>query len=137
MAQRLGKPRKPGSPTPAMTRKIGILLDLVRHRKISLSGCQQTYGASERTVLRDLQELRNIGETAGFRITEREHGDTFELSEFKARPASVAEGEKRVRALMTELFKAFGEPVHELAGDDSDGADEAFLHVVQPQLVDG
>ena len=141
MAQRLGKPRKSGSPTPAMARKIGILLDLVRNRKISLKGCEATYGASERTILRDLQELRNIGETAGFRITERAHGDTCELSEFKARPVSLLEGEKRVRALMTELFKAFGDPVADIAGaanGDGGATDETpFLHVVQPQLVDG
>lgn len=140
MTQRLGKPRKSGSPTPAMARKIGILLDLVRNRKISIKGCEQTYGASERTILRDLQELRNIGETAGFRITEREHGDTCELSEFNARPTGLVEGEKRVRVLMAELFKAFGDPMNELAG--AVGADQTpdetvFLHVVQPQLVDG
>ncbi|HEY1976387.1 MAG TPA: WYL domain-containing protein [Candidatus Baltobacteraceae bacterium] len=121
-----------------MARKIGILLDLVRNRKISLKGCEATYGASERTILRDLQELRNIGETAGFRITEREHGDICELSEFKASPPGILEGEKRVRALMAELFKAFGDPVNELAGAvGADGDETPFLHVVQPQLVDG
>ncbi len=141
MAQRLGKPRKSGSPTPAMARKIGILLDLVRNRRISLKGCEQTYGASERTILRDLQELRNIGETAGFRITEREHGDVCELSEFKSRPAGLVEGEKHLRALVTELLKAYGDPVHELAdavgGGDGTADETPFLHVVQPQLVDG
>ena len=141
MAQRLGKPRKSGSPTPATARKIGILLDLVRHRSVSLKGCEQTYGASERTLLRDLQELRNIGETAGFRITEREHGDTFELSEFKARPAGVVAGEKRLRGLVRELLAAFGAPVRDVAeglsGTISVGDDASFLHVVLPQLVDG
>jgi len=124
-----------------MARKIGILLDLVRNRRISLRGCEQTYGASERTILRDLQELRKIGETSGFRITEREHGDVCELSEFKARPAGILEGEKRVRALMAEVLKAFGDPMNELTGavGNEDGAtgDATFLHVVQPQLVDG
>lgn len=140
MVQRLGKPRKPGSPAAATVRKIGILLDLVRNRKISLRGCEQTYGASERTVLRDLQELRNIGETAGFRITEREHGDTFELSEFNARPSGIVAGEKRLRGLMRELFKAFGDPLGDVAAgltDGSTGTEPQFLHVVLPQLVDG
>ena len=142
MAQRLGKPRKSGSPTPATTRKIGILLDLVRNRRISISGCEQTYGTSNRTLLRDLQELRNIGETAGFRISERENGDTIELSEFKSRPAGLVASEKRLRLLMGDLLKAFGEPLHELAGDLSDGKsaaspDESFVHFVLPQLVDG
>ena len=142
MAQRLGKPRKSGSPTAATARKIGILLDLVRNRRISLRGCEQTYAASERTLLRDLQELRNIGKEAGFDITDRERGDIFELSEFKAKPSGVLAGQKRLRMLMKKLFEAFGDPVHELAeglsdGGGSAGDEAAFLHVIQPQLVDG
>jgi predicted DNA-binding transcriptional regulator YafY len=143
MTQRLGKARKSGSPTPAVARKIGILLDLVRNRTVSLSGCQQTYGASERTILRDLQELRAIGKVAGFRIGDREHGDTFVLSEFKAKPAGIVAGEKRLRALMSELFARFGDPVHDLAegfrdaGTAPENAGEpSFFHFVQPQLAD-
>lgn len=138
MAARMGKPRKSGKPTAATVRKIGILLDLVRNRRISLRACEHTYSASERTLLRDLQELRNIGETAGFRISDREHGDTFSLSEFKARPAGLLAGEKRLRSLLAELFKAFGEPVQHLAeGLDDAGGAGSFLHLVQPQLMDG
>lgn len=125
-----------------MARKIGILLDLVRNRRISLAASEQLYSASERTLLRDLQELRKIGETAGFRISEREHGDTFSLFEFKGRPAGMVAGQKRLRALMRELFKLFGEPMHELAEGLSDGAAEhsdgaTFVHFVVPQLADG
>lgn len=139
---KLGKARKSGSPTPATARKIGILLDLVRNRKISLSGCAQTYGASYRTLLRDLQELRKIGETAGFRIADRVHGDTFELSEFAGRPRGLVAGEKRLRLLMTDLLQAFGEPLHEWAGGLTDPAGgpragDSFVHFVLPQLVDG
>lgn len=142
MAQRLGKPRKSGSPTPATARKIGILLDLVRHRSVSLKGCEQTYGASERTLLRDLQELRRIGEALGFRISEREQGDTFTLSEFKSKPSGLIAGERRLRALITELLKSFGEPMHELAESlPTVGVDtptgQPFVHFVQPQLADG
>ena len=140
MAPRLGKARKSGDPTASTARKIGILLDLVRSRAISLKGCIATYRAEERTVLRDLQELRKIGETAGFHITEREHGDTFRLSEFKGKPPSMIASEKRVRALMAELFKSYGEPMHELSEGLSDppsesSTDAKFVHFIQPQLV--
>jgi predicted DNA-binding transcriptional regulator YafY len=140
MAGRIGKPRKSGDPTPATVRKIGILLDLVRNRRISLRACERTYGASERTLLRDLQELRQIGEGAGFKISDREAGDMFALSEFKSRPGGLLAGEKRLRSLIAELFKAFGEPVHDVAegleaGSGEDGA--SFLHLVQPRLIDG
>jgi predicted DNA-binding transcriptional regulator YafY len=142
MAGRMGKARKSGAPTVATVRKIGILLDLVRNRRISMRACEQTYAISERSLLRDLQELRNIGKTAGFRISDREHGDTFSLSEFKARPAGLLAGEKRLRVLVAELFKAFGEPVHDVAEGLNDGLTPpseggSFLHLVQPQLKDG
>jgi predicted DNA-binding transcriptional regulator YafY len=140
MAGRIGKPRKSGDPTPATVRKIGILLDLVRHRRISLGACRRTYGASERTLLRDLQELRQIGESAGFKISDRGPNDSFTLSEFKARPSSLLAGEKRFRSLIAELLKAFGEPLQSAAGGlDPGSADDAasFLHVVQPRLVGG
>jgi predicted DNA-binding transcriptional regulator YafY len=140
MAGRIGKPRKSGDPTAATVRKIGILLDLVRNRRISLRACERTYSASERTLLRDLQELRHIGEGAGFAISDRESGDTFSLSEFKSRPAGLLASEKRLRSLIAELFRAFGEPVHEVteglgavAGDES----ASFLHLIQPRLIDG
>lgn len=142
MAQRLGKPRQSGIPADATARKIAILLDLVRNKRISLKGCMATYGAKERTILRDLQEMRVIGEASGFCISERQNGDVFTLSEFKAKPSALIAGEKRFRALMAELLKSYGEPMHELAeglpDSGSDGSrDATFVHFVQPQLVDG
>jgi len=100
----------------------------------------RTYAASERTLLRDLQELRQIGEGAGFKISDRGPNDSFTLSEFKARPSSLLAGEKRLRSLITELLKAFGEPIQNAAGGLEPGAGDdgaSFFHVVQPQLVEG
>ncbi|HTU82314.1 MAG TPA: WYL domain-containing protein, partial [Candidatus Acidoferrales bacterium] len=61
---------------------------------------------------------------------------------FKAKPSGLIAGEKRVRALMAELLKSYGEPMRELAealpasdAGDADGA--SFVHFVQPQLIDG
>ena len=139
MAGKMGKPRKSGNPAQATVRKISLLLDLVRNKRISLRASERHYGCSERTLLRDLQELRTIGETAGFRISDRQPGDIFELSEFKAQPTRLVGAEKRLRQLIAELLKAFGEPAVRAAGDiakTKDG-DPSFLRIVQPQLVDG
>jgi predicted DNA-binding transcriptional regulator YafY len=112
------------------------LLDLVRNKQISLKACETMYGASERTVLRDLQELRAIGQTAGFAIGDRKHGDIFELSEFKSSPGKLAASEKRFRALIAELFRAFGPPVREHAdGLDAAGAGESFVKLALPKLI--
>lgn len=140
MAKGMGKPRKSGKPNPATVRKIGMLLDLVRNKRISMRGCMDNYGMSDRSVLRDMQELRNIGKAAGFQISEKLDGDYFELSEFKARPGRLLAAERRLRTLVAELFKAFGEPMHDAAetfagSGDADGPQ--FLHLVQPQLTDG
>ena len=137
MAGRIGKPRRSGDPAPSTVRKIAILLDLVRNRKISLRACESTYGASERTVLRDLQELRAIGQTAGFAISDREHGDIFSLSAFKSSPNKLVASEKRFRALIAELFKAFGAPVRGYTEglEDAGSSAESFVQLALPKLV--
>ena len=79
----LGKPRGSGTPSSATHRKIRILVELVRHGRLSLRQLMTDFAASERTLLRDLQELRHIGTAAGFRIGERSSGD-IELLDFEA-----------------------------------------------------
>lgn len=78
----LGRARKPGRPSPATARKIWILAELVRSRHISLKPLCRRFAVSERTLLRDLQELRQIGSIAGFRIGERSGSDSVTLLDF-------------------------------------------------------
>ncbi|HTV73646.1 MAG TPA: helix-turn-helix domain-containing protein [Candidatus Acidoferrales bacterium] len=78
----LGKARESGTPSPATSRKIQLLIALVRRRYISLQQLQREFRISERTLLRDLQELRQIGSEAGFRIGERNGSDSVQLIEF-------------------------------------------------------
>ena len=70
-------------PSTSTNRKIRVLLELVRRRRVSLRELMADFAASERTLLRDLQELRHIGAAAGFRISERTGGDV-ELLDFEA-----------------------------------------------------
>jgi predicted DNA-binding transcriptional regulator YafY len=136
----LGRPRPSGEPQSGTVRKIGILLDLLRNKRISMRGSAVTYGSSERSIQRDLQELRNIGKTAGFQISERLDGDYFELTKFEAKPSRLSAGQRRLQALVAELLKAFGAPVQDVASGLTDGdasLQPRFLHLVQPQLTDG
>lgn len=80
--QTLGKPRGPGLPAPALRRKISLLLQLVRRRRVSLGELRDAFAVSERTVLRDLQELREIGRAEGFAIGERDAAGMVSLTEF-------------------------------------------------------
>ena len=78
----MGKPRAPGLPAPAMRRKVSTLLQLVRRRRVSLQQLCNAFSVSERTVLRDLQELRAIGRAEGFAIGERDRAGMVSLTEF-------------------------------------------------------
>ncbi len=78
----MGKPRAPGLPAPAMRRKISMLVQLVRRRQVSLAHLRDAFAVSERTVLRDLQELRAIGRAEGFAIGERDGAGMVSLTEF-------------------------------------------------------
>lgn len=78
----MGKPRAPGLPAPAVRRKISLLLWLVRQRRVALGELREAFAVSERTVLRDLQELRAIGQAEGFAIGERDGAGMVSLTEF-------------------------------------------------------
>lgn len=80
--RRFGKARPSGEPSGSTERKIRILLDLIRHNSVRLSRLADEYGASERSVLRDLQELRKIGERAGFTLTDKTENDRVRLLSF-------------------------------------------------------
>lgn len=67
----LGKARRSGTPSPATTRKIQLLVALMWSEGVSIEELRSKFDVSERTLLRDLQELHAIGEAAGFRITRR------------------------------------------------------------------
>ena len=68
----LGRARRSGTPSPATTRKIQLLVALMWSEGVSIEEIRSPkFDVSERTLLRDLQELHAIGEAAGFRITRR------------------------------------------------------------------
>jgi predicted DNA-binding transcriptional regulator YafY len=78
----LGKARGSGTPSRSTRRKIQFFVSLLRRHRISLDELKAEFGVSERTLLRDLQELRAIGEAAGFRISQRDGSDEVELADF-------------------------------------------------------
>ena len=81
--RRFGKARPSGEPSGSTERKIRILLELIRHNSVRLSRLADEYGASERSLLRDLQELRKIGERAGFTLSEKSENDRVRLLAFE------------------------------------------------------
>ena len=67
---------------PATQRKISVLVRLVRERRVSLQQLRSAFAVSERTVLRDLHDLREVGKAVGFAIGDRDPAGMVSLTEF-------------------------------------------------------
>ncbi|HEV3154670.1 MAG TPA: WYL domain-containing protein [Candidatus Baltobacteraceae bacterium] len=141
MAKKIsGKGRPSGEPSTATERKIRILLELVRNKFIRLERMCEEYGTSERTVLRDLQELRKIGERAGFRIAEKSEHDRVRLLDFDQRPTGIDKSSRALQTLIRDAGRALGAPVEaqlQSIQADEPREERRFLHFLQPALREG
>ncbi|MGZ3507621.1 MAG: helix-turn-helix transcriptional regulator [Vulcanimicrobiaceae bacterium] len=138
--KRYGKPRTSGEPSGATERKIRILLELIRNKHVRMSRLMNDYDMSERSLLRDFQELRKIGERAGFTLSEKSENDRIRLATFESRPSSLDEGSRALYALIRSAARALGKPVEtELAtlGTEAPEDRSGFMHFAMPTLVDG
>lgn len=141
MAQKkYGKPRRSGEPSVATERKIRIMLELIRNKSVRLSTLENDYGVAQRSLLRDFQELRQIGARAGFHISEKGAGDRMRLLDFDARPTQLDQGGKKLYALIRRAATALGKPVEAEVAPIAEHAprdEETFLRFLMPTLVDG
>lgn len=138
-AKRFGKPRASGEPSGSTERKIRILLELIRNKTVNIATLEDDYGIAERSLLRDFQELRNIGARAGFRIGEKVVNGRLRLESFDARPTALDQGGRKLYSLIKTAAKALGKPVEEEVASiaERDAGEEPFLHFFMPTLVDG
>jgi len=142
MAQtkKYGKPRQSGEPSIATERKIRIMLELIRNKNVRLEALEVDYGIAERSLLRDFQELRRIGERAGFHISEKAVNGRMQLTDFDARPTQLDQGGKKLYALIRGVAKALGKPVEaevESLAEQAPRDEATFLRFLMPTLVDG
>ncbi len=139
-SKRYGHPRPSGEPSTATERKIRILLELIRHRSVRLSTLCAEYDASERSMLRDFQELRKIGARAGFRLSEKAEHDVIKLTNFESRPASIDQSARALQGLMRAAARALGKPVEEQLAppeEEERRTDRRFLRFLMPTLREG
>jgi predicted DNA-binding transcriptional regulator YafY len=138
--KRFGKARPSGEPSTSTERKIRILLELIRNKFVRLSRLADEYGTSERSLLRDLQELRKIGKRAGFELSEKSEQDRVRLLSFDSRPTAIDKAGKALSLLIHDAAQALGKPVEaQLASLSSEDVREErrFLHFLNPTLREG
>ena len=137
---RFGKARPSGEPSGSTERKIRILLELIRNKFVRLSHLADEYDTSERSLLRDLQELRKIGKRAGFELSEKTENDRVRLVSFDSRPTAIDKSGRALRSLIRDAAHALGEPVEaqleSLEGEEP-LEDRRFLHFLTPTLREG
>jgi predicted DNA-binding transcriptional regulator YafY len=137
-SKRFGKARPSGEPSSSTERKIRILLELIRNKSVRMSELCDDYGASERSMVRDFQELRKIGARAGFKLSDKVENDRMTLKSFDARPTSLDQGGKALRSLIRTAARALGKPVEqELETLGGEEAERAFLRFIFPTLREG
>lgn len=138
--KRYGKARPSGEPSSSTERKIRILLELIRNKFVRLSRLANEYGTSERSLLRDLQELRKIGARAGFQLSEKSENDRIRMTSFDARPTALDKSGRALRALIRDAAHALGTPVEkqlESLQPEEAPEERRFLHFLTPTLREG
>jgi predicted DNA-binding transcriptional regulator YafY len=138
--KRFGKARKSGDPSAATERKIRILLELIRNKFIRLGKLSDEYNTSRRSLLRDMQELRKIGERAGFQLSEEQEDDRIRLLSFDSRPTAIDKSGRALQSLIHAAAHALGTPVEaqlESLEKDEPAAGRPFLRFLTPTLREG
>lgn len=132
------KLRSSGEPAASTARKIEIIIELIRARRVSIVGIQRRFRISERQATRDLQELRAVGSDLGFEIGRRNSQGNVELGAFHGRSEKFDGAEQSLQSAIAQIFKAFGEPLRGLVSAEHGRAEQAsFLQFVMPKLSRG
>ncbi len=133
-----GPGRPKDDPSIAAFRKIALLIDLVRDKTIHAEAYFRTWETNERTLQRDLSQLRKIGKDLGFTISKLNDG-RVDLTSFDRRPRRIDDARKTTDQLLARLVAAFGEPVLRQLGSIAQRADssESFIRFHAPIISAG
>lgn len=124
----------------AVARKLWLLVELIRRRSVTYGEYARVHERNYRTFQRDLQQLRRIGETSGFKLSEIRAGERVDLVEFEARLGHVNEEQERLIAFVETIAAALGRPIarklEPLVGPLDPAKAEDFYRFAMPKLID-
>ncbi|BDE06829.1 hypothetical protein WPS_21050 [Vulcanimicrobium alpinum] len=131
--------RDTGEAPESVARKIWLLLELLRHKRVRLDDYQRLHEVDKRSFQRDLQQLRAIGKSSGFRIAAKIKDGAIGLESLDTSLRRLDEDRPPFLALIAEIARTLGEPFHDELGAMADRAPEGetFLHLQAPRLVEG
>jgi predicted DNA-binding transcriptional regulator YafY len=134
-----GAARDAGEAAESVARKIWLLLELLRYHSVRLSQYVKLHGRNRRSFQRDLQQLRTIGNTAGFTISKIDTDGVARLEHYDTSLRRLDDARPPLLRLLAELAKTLGEPIRGEIGAIAETAPEGelFLHVQAPTLAEG
>jgi predicted DNA-binding transcriptional regulator YafY len=133
-----GPRRDASEASESVSRKIWLLLELIRNRSVRFDDYAARHEGGKRSFQRDLQQLRTIGRSAGFTIAPLKDG-IVRLESYDASLRRLDGARQPLLRLLAELARTLGEPIRGEIGALAESASEGevFLHVQAPTLVEG
>lgn len=124
----------------AVSRKLWLLVELIRRRRITYSEYARIHERDYRTFQRDLQQLRALGATSGFTLSGIQDGERVDLVAFEARLGHVNDEQQRLIALVETIAETLGQPIARklkpLVGPVDATKAEDFYRFAMPKLLD-
>jgi proteasome accessory factor B len=120
-------------------RKIWMIVELLRHKRLSFETYEKEHERDRRSFQRDLQQLRIIGEDSGFTISPIQPGSYVELQCGDKRILELHRDATRTERLMGDVARAMGQPIATEIGQLPTGPepdDERFYHIAVPTMIE-
>src|SRR5450631_1481481 len=89
-------------------RKIWMIVELLRHKRLSLAMYQKEHERNLRSFQRDLQQLRAIGQQSGFTISPVQNASYVELKCGDARIRALQKDATQTERLIGDVARAMG-----------------------------
>lgn len=134
-----GKRRSANVASDATERKLVMMFELLTKRRIRFSSYEKSFKRDFRSFQRDLQQIREIGKTSGFKISTIKDQQYVTLLSLDARNTSLNRESGRFEALLASMAAALGEPISREFGSrvGADVAHDDFFSFVGPKLIEG
>ena len=123
----------------SVIRKIWMIVELLRHKRLSFEVYAREHERDKRSFQRDLQQLRALGQQSGFSITPIKNGSYVELNHFDAKIRSLHRVGTESEQLISDVARAMGQPISAEIGPvaaDSGPNGERFFHFASPKIID-
>jgi predicted DNA-binding transcriptional regulator YafY len=120
-------------------RKIWMIVELLRHKRLSFEIYQKEHERDRRSFQRDLQQLRAIGEQSGFTISPIQNGSYVELRCGDARIRALQRNGTQTEKLIGDVARAMGQPIATEIGQlpsEPEPDDQRFYHIAVPTMIE-